>query len=369
MGHVVAHVSVRHNNSAFPEPSAYLIFTLPAVSCIKKRCQVGAYRVCAAKFTFQIFRDHVSKEGFAVLREVGNIGWISLFLQPFVQEFRLHRFTAAVNPRKDNQSSLHSLVSGWLYCYPFCEAAYPFGHPDFLFEDPAISRLHFEPLIDDTDSFVIHILTERLRLRSVSDFISSNRGKKAQKIVFLVSLFAANQNGIYPTYQRKNDGLRIKTFCRFPEDKKLFAFDASVILYDHNAIRISQKYDVVLPIPASEGLGSQKRQEAPHFEVREFIRFIDQIFRGLHPAGKGATLARMTMEDFGRLWKRIDEMLGNNKIEITPLPCTSILPGCFRFIDGAFELIAREFCRKAYIASGNGLYNDLPFGRCFWCKR
>ena len=37
----------------------------------------------------------------------------------------------------------------------------------------------------------------------------------------------------------------------------------------------------------------------------------------------------------------------------------------FRFVDGAFELVAREFGGKADVAGCEGLNGNLPFGRVF----
>jgi len=59
---------------------------------------------------------------------------------------------------------------------------------------------------------------------------------------------------------------------------KIFVLDASVILYDHNAIKSFEEHDVAIPIHVIEEIDNFKKgNETVNFEARAFIRFIDNI--------------------------------------------------------------------------------------------
>ncbi len=60
--------------------------------------------------------------------------------------------------------------------------------------------------------------------------------------------------------------------------KKIFVFDTSVILHDHNAIHNFEEHDVAIPIPVLEELDNFKKgNDTKNFEAREFIRFLDKL--------------------------------------------------------------------------------------------
>lgn len=60
--------------------------------------------------------------------------------------------------------------------------------------------------------------------------------------------------------------------------KKIFVFDTSVILHDHNAIHNFDEHDVAIPIPVLEELDNFKKgNDTKNFEAREFIRFLDKL--------------------------------------------------------------------------------------------
>ncbi len=62
--------------------------------------------------------------------------------------------------------------------------------------------------------------------------------------------------------------------------EKIFVFDTSVILYDHNAFENFQEHDVALPIQVLEELDNMKSgNDTRNFEARSFIRLMDDISR------------------------------------------------------------------------------------------
>lgn len=62
------------------------------------------------------------------------------------------------------------------------------------------------------------------------------------------------------------------------KSKKVFVFDTSVILHDHNAIHNFEEHDVAIPIPVLEELDNFKKgNDTKNFEAREFIRFLDKL--------------------------------------------------------------------------------------------
>ncbi|MGD1846295.1 MAG: PhoH family protein [Salibacteraceae bacterium] len=59
---------------------------------------------------------------------------------------------------------------------------------------------------------------------------------------------------------------------------KIYVFDTSVILYDHNSISNFEDNDVAIPITVLEELDNFKKgNDTKNFEAREFIRFLDKI--------------------------------------------------------------------------------------------
>lgn len=59
---------------------------------------------------------------------------------------------------------------------------------------------------------------------------------------------------------------------------KIFVFDTSVILHDHNAIFSFDDNDIAIPITVLEELdGFKKGNDTKNFECREFIRIIDRL--------------------------------------------------------------------------------------------
>ena len=60
--------------------------------------------------------------------------------------------------------------------------------------------------------------------------------------------------------------------------KKVFVFDTSVILHDHNSIHNFDEHDVAIPIPVLEELDNFKKgNDTKNFEAREFIRYLDKL--------------------------------------------------------------------------------------------
>jgi len=60
--------------------------------------------------------------------------------------------------------------------------------------------------------------------------------------------------------------------------KKIYVFDTSVILHDHNAINNFQENNIVIPITVLEELDHFKKgNQNKNFEAREFIRRIDKL--------------------------------------------------------------------------------------------
>lgn len=60
--------------------------------------------------------------------------------------------------------------------------------------------------------------------------------------------------------------------------KRVYVFDTSVIIHDHNAINNFQDYDIAIPITVLEELDNFKKgNENKNFETREFIRQIDKL--------------------------------------------------------------------------------------------
>jgi len=60
--------------------------------------------------------------------------------------------------------------------------------------------------------------------------------------------------------------------------RRVYVFDTSVILHDHNAINNFQEHDVAIPITVLEELDHFKKgNENKNFEAREFIRRIDKL--------------------------------------------------------------------------------------------
>jgi len=59
---------------------------------------------------------------------------------------------------------------------------------------------------------------------------------------------------------------------------RVYVFDTSVILHDHNAINNFQEHDIAIPITVLEELDNFKKgNENKNFEAREFIRKIDKL--------------------------------------------------------------------------------------------
>ena len=62
------------------------------------------------------------------------------------------------------------------------------------------------------------------------------------------------------------------------KQRKIFVFDTSVILYDHQSIQNFDEHDVAIPITVLEELDQFKKgNETKNFEAREFIRFLDKL--------------------------------------------------------------------------------------------
>lgn len=60
--------------------------------------------------------------------------------------------------------------------------------------------------------------------------------------------------------------------------RKLFVFDTSVLLFDHNAINNFEEHDIAIPITVLEELDNFKiGNETRNFEARSVIRFLDKI--------------------------------------------------------------------------------------------
>lgn len=60
--------------------------------------------------------------------------------------------------------------------------------------------------------------------------------------------------------------------------ERVYVFDTSVILHDHNSINNFQEHDIAIPITVLEELDNFKKgNENKNFEAREFIRQIDKL--------------------------------------------------------------------------------------------
>jgi len=60
--------------------------------------------------------------------------------------------------------------------------------------------------------------------------------------------------------------------------RRVYVFDTSVILHDHNAINNFQEHDIAIPITVLEELDNFKKgNENKNFQAREFIRQIDKL--------------------------------------------------------------------------------------------
>ena len=65
---------------------------------------------------------------------------------------------------------------------------------------------------------------------------------------------------------------------RKKKQRKIYVFDTSVILYDHNAIKNFEDNDVAIPITVLEELDNFKKgSDTRNYEAREFIRIIDKL--------------------------------------------------------------------------------------------
>ncbi len=62
------------------------------------------------------------------------------------------------------------------------------------------------------------------------------------------------------------------------KQRKIFVFDTSVILFDHNAIQNFEENDVAIPITVLEEIDNFKKgNDTKNFEAREFIRIVDKL--------------------------------------------------------------------------------------------
>lgn len=62
------------------------------------------------------------------------------------------------------------------------------------------------------------------------------------------------------------------------QERKIFVFDTSVILHDHNAINNFDEHDIAIPITVLEELDNFKKGNfTKNYEAREFIREVDRI--------------------------------------------------------------------------------------------
>ena len=107
--------------------------------------------------------------------------------------------------------------------------------------------------------------------------------------------------------------------------KKIYVFDTSVILHDHNAINHFGEHDVAIPITVLEELDNFKRgNENKNFEAREFIRRIDKLSKSntlqdwIPLNGKGKGKFKIVMNGNGNLnvdaEKVFDERKPDHKI-------------------------------------------------------
>jgi PhoH-like ATPase len=65
------------------------------------------------------------------------------------------------------------------------------------------------------------------------------------------------------------------------KEKKIFVFDTSVILHDHQSIFNFEEHDIAIPITVLEELDNFKRgNDTKNFEAREFIRKLDKLSEG-----------------------------------------------------------------------------------------
>lgn len=62
------------------------------------------------------------------------------------------------------------------------------------------------------------------------------------------------------------------------KQRKIFVFDTSVILFDHNSIHNFEENDVAIPITVLEEIDNFKKgNDTKNFEAREFIRILDKL--------------------------------------------------------------------------------------------
>ena len=73
-------------------------------------------------------------------------------------------------------------------------------------------------------------------------------------------------------------GTNTQYMTRKKKQRKIYVFDTSVILYDHNSIKNFQENDIAIPITVLEELDNFKKgNDTKNFEAREFIRFLDRL--------------------------------------------------------------------------------------------
>jgi len=104
------------------------------------------------------------------------------------------------------------------------------------------------------------------------------------------------------------------------KEKRIYVFDTSVILHDHNAINNFAEHNVAIPITVLEELDNFKRgNENKNFEAREFIRRIDKLSKNntlqdwIPLNGKGKGKFKIVMNGNGNLKVNAEKVFDERK--------------------------------------------------------
>lgn len=128
------------------------------------------------------------------------------------------------------------------------------------------------------------------------------------------------------------------------KQRKIFVFDTSVILYDHNALQNFEENDVAIPITVLEELDNFKKgNDTKNYEAREFIRMVDKLsqknllqeWTPLNGPKKGKFKVIMNGQDSQN---NTDKIFGTNKND-------------HKIINAALTLIAEEPDAKVTLVS------------------
>ena len=126
--------------------------------------------------------------------------------------------------------------------------------------------------------------------------------------------------------------------------RKIFVFDTSVILHDHNAIHNFDEHDVAIPITVLEELDNFKRgNDNKNFEAREFIRTIDKL------SGKFTLQEWIPLE--GKKKGRFTIVMNGNNLEVDAEKIFEDRKPDHKILNAALFLQKREKGRKVVLVT------------------